>query len=84
MFKVLYLPKGIHNISPKPYTSSDCLLSLDEKLAVTGLRKTLYVWSTQTCLLVKTIEAHLARINKMIPFMDSGMNCIITSSVDKV
>ena len=82
--KVLLLPKGIHNICAKPYTSSECMLSSDESIAVTGLRKDIYVWSTQTCVLMKTIQAHFGRINKVIPLTDNGSNCFITSSVDKV
>ena len=50
---------------------------------MTGLRRNLYIWSTQSCLLVKTVEAHTGRINKMIALMTGGLNCIITSSVDK-
>ena len=34
--KVLSLPKGIHNICAKPYTSSACILSADESVAVSG------------------------------------------------
>ena len=82
--KVLYLPKGIHNICAKPYSSSDCLLSSDESVAITGLRRDLFIWSTRTCELIKTMQAHFGRINKMVPLTDNGHNCMITSSVDKV
>ena len=82
--KLLHLPKGIHNICVKPYTSSDCILSSDETIAVTGLRKDLYVWSIQTCQLLKSMQAHFGRINKMVGLMTNGSNCVITSSVDKV
>ena len=82
--KVLHLPRGIHNISVKPFSSSECLLSADESVAVTGLRKILYIWSTKTCELLQSFQAHLGRINKMVALTENGFNCVITSSVDKV
>ena len=82
--KVLQLPKGIHNISAKPFTSSECLLSADEAVAVTGLRKILYIWSTVSCELIHSFQAHLGRINKMVALTENGSNCMVTSSVDKV
>ena len=83
--KVLQLPKGIHNISVKPFCSSECLLSADETVAVTGLRKILYIWSTKSCDLIHSFQAHLGRINKMVALTENnGSNCLVTSSVDKV
>lgn len=82
--KVLPLPKGIHNISAKPFTSSECLLSADETVAVTGLRRILYIWSTASCELIHSFQAHLGRINKMVALTENGSNCMVTSSVDKV
>ena len=82
--KLLQLPKGIHNISAKPFTSSECLLSADESVAVTGLRKILYIWSTASCELIHSFQAHLGRINKMVALAENGSNCMVTSSVDKV
>ena len=82
--KVLLLPKGVKNILLSAQRSSSCLLSRDERLAVTGLRRHLYVWSTSSCRLVKTVEAHSARILDMAPLVSPTSNCVITSSVDKV
>ena len=67
-----------------PQRSSACLLSRDERLAVTGLRRSLYVWSTNTCNLVRTVAAHSGRILDMAALTGPHSNCVITSSVDKV
>ena len=82
--KVLLLPRGTKNILLEAQRSSPCLLSRDESLAVTGLRRDLYIWSTGSCQLVKTLEAHTARILRLVPLNTAGLNCVITSSVDKV
>ena len=81
---MLLLPRGTKNILLAAQRSSPCLLSRDESLAVTGLRRDLYVWSTASCQLVKTLEAHTARILSLVPLNTAGLNCVITSSVDKV
>ena len=32
---------------------------------------------------IMMIQAHTGRINKMVALTDAGLNCVITSSVDK-
>ena len=82
--KVLLLPRGTKNILLSAQKSSPCLLSSDESLAVTGLRRDLYIWATGSCQLVKTLQAHSGRILQLVPLNTAGLNCVITSSVDKV
>ena len=81
--KTLKLPKGIKNIQIKSQKSSECVLSKDESLAISGLRRDLYIWSTKTCELLMEMQAHFGRIVQMMSLTSSGSNCIITSSIDK-
>ena len=82
-FKWLALPKGISNIQIKLGTSTQCLLSRDESLAVAGLRKELFVWDISSCLLIHQLQAHVGRIIKMASLTAGNANCILTSSIDK-
>ena len=43
----------------------------------------LYVWSVQTGGLVKSLDAHFARINDIQPLTFSNWNCLVTSSMDR-
>ena len=63
--------------------SSSLILSDKDKLAVSGIRKELYIWTMDTLQLVKVIDAHFQRIIDIQPLIHRSENCVITSSIDK-
>lgn len=46
-------------------------------------RKNLYVWSLETCELVKILDAHFARIIQLEALTIGNWNSVITSSIDR-
>ena len=46
--KYLLLPHNVRNVNKKPGVSSGLVLSKEDKYAVTGVRKELYVWNMET------------------------------------
>ena len=79
----LKLPSGIRNISTKMNKSNSCVLSKENKYAVAGIRKELYIWSVKDGLLVKCLDAHFARIIDIQPLIVGTWNCVVTSSIDR-
>ena len=79
----LKLPSGIRNISTKMNKSNSCVLSVENKYAVAGIRKELYIWSVRDGLLVKCLDAHFARIIDIQPLIVGTWNCVVTSSIDR-
>lgn len=92
---VLTLPHGIRNISTRMLCSNSVMVSgssgdsniengsSERNYAVAGVRKNLYVWSLKTCELLKTLDAHFARIIQLEALTIGNWNCVITSSIDR-
>ena len=79
----LLLPPGIRNVATKMNKAMPCVLSDQQKYAVTGIRKELYIWSVETGELVKFLDAHFARIVDIKPLIIGTWNCVVTSSIDR-
>jgi hypothetical protein len=79
----LCLPSGIRNIPIKMNKSNSCVLSARSTYAIAGIRKVLYIWSVKYGSLVKSLDAHFARIIDVQPLVCGAWNCVITSSFDK-
>lgn len=43
----------------------------------------LYMWTVETGQLIKSLDAHFARINQIKPLICNEWNCVITSSMDR-
>lgn len=80
---VLALPHGVRNISTRVLESNSIMLDALKKYAVAGVRKNLYVWSLETRVLVKTLDAHFGRIISLEPLTIGSWNSVITSSIDR-
>ncbi|XP_066257781.1 NACHT and WD repeat domain-containing protein 2 [Euwallacea similis] len=80
---VLTLPYGTRNITTKMLHSNSIMLSGHKNYAIAGVRKNLYVWSTETQKLVKILDAHFARIIQLEPLTVGNWNSIVTSSIDR-
>ncbi|XP_034936822.1 NACHT and WD repeat domain-containing protein 2 [Chelonus insularis] len=80
---VLMLPNGIRNISTRMLNSNSIMISGTKNYAVAGVRKNLYVWSLETCELMKILDAHFARIIQLEALTIGNWNCVITSSIDR-
>lgn len=80
---VLKLPYGTRNISTKMLQSNSIMVSDRKNYAIAGVRKNLYVWSTQTSKLVKILDAHFGRIIQLEPLTVGNWNSIVTSSIDR-
>ena len=50
---------------------------------ILGIRKELYVWCIETEELVKTLDAHFARIVEIHQLTMPGWNAVITASIDR-
>ena len=82
---MLRLPNGVFNVA-NPNTinkSNNCVLSAGNKYGIAGIRKNLYIWDVETGDLVKTLDAHFARILDVQPLSLGSLNAVITSSIDR-
>ena len=50
---------------------------------ILGIRKELYIWCIETEELVKTLDAHFARIVDIYQLTMPGWNAVITASIDR-
>ena len=81
--KYLLLPHNVRNVNKKPCVSSGLVLSANDKYAVTGVRKELYVWNMETEELSKVLYAHFQRIVDIKSLVVGRENSVITSSIDR-
>ena len=79
----LKLPNAVRNVLLKMNKSNACVLSASNQYAISGIRKEMYIWCMKTGELVKTLEAHIARIVDIQPLVVGNWNCVITSSMDR-
>ena len=79
----LKLPNAVRNVLLKINKSNACVLSANNQYAISGIRKEMYIWCMKTGELVKTLEAHIARIVDIQPLVVGNWNCVITSSMDR-
>ena len=79
----LKLPNGVRNVPTKMNQSNSCVLSAQNQYAISGIRKEMYIWCMKTGELVKSLEAHIARIIDIQPLVVGNWNCVITSSMDR-
>lgn len=79
----LKLPNGIRNISKKFNQSNMIVLSAGDRLAVSGIRQELVVWSMDTGLLVHRLVAHFQRIVEIKSLVTKNENAVLTSSIDR-
>ena len=79
----LKLPNAVRNVLLKMNKSNACVLSANNQYAISGIRKEMYIWCMKTGELVKTLEAHIARIVDIQPLVVGNWNCVITSSMDR-
>ena len=77
------LPHGVRNVSRKMNKSNNLVLSANNKYAIAGVRKALYIWDVKSAELVKSLEAHFARIVDVQPLTVGNWNQVITSSIDR-
>ncbi|KAL2749964.1 NACHT and WD repeat domain-containing protein 2 [Vespula maculifrons] len=80
---VLVLPNGVRNISTRMMYSNSIMISGTKNYAVAGVRKNLYVWSLETCELLKVLDAHFARIIQLEALTIGNWNSVVTSSIDR-
>ncbi|XP_043496559.1 NACHT and WD repeat domain-containing protein 2 [Polistes fuscatus] len=80
---VLMLPNGVRNISTRMMHSNSIMVSSTKNYAVAGVRKNLYVWSLETCELLKVLDAHFARIIQLEALTVGNWNSVVTSSIDR-
>ena len=78
-----FLPHGIRNVSKKMNKSNNLVLSANNKYAIAGIRKVLYIWDVKTADLVKYLDAHFARIIDVQPLTVGNWNTVVTSSIDR-
>lgn len=80
----LLLPNNVKNISTKPFLSQSSLaLTNHNQYAVGGVRKSLYIWNLKDGQLLKEVDAHIARINRIRSLIIDDFNGIVSSSIDK-
>lgn len=79
----LALPHGVRNISTKIMQSNSIMISSKIDYAVAGVRKNLYVWSLESKLLLKVLDAHFGRIMQLESLTVGNWNCCVTSSIDR-
>ena len=77
------LPHGIRNVSKRMNKSNNCVLSANNRYAIAGIRKVLYIWDVKTAELVKSLDAHFARIIDVQPLTVGNWNTVVTSSIDR-
>merc|ERR1711963_835618 len=59
------------------------VLSKNDILAVSGIRQEIIVWSVESALLDKRLNAHFQRIVEIKSLVTGNENCVITSSIDR-
>lgn len=80
----LLLPNNVKNISTRPFQSQSSLaLTKHNQYAVGGVRKSLYIWNLKDGQLLKEVDAHIARINRIRSLIIDDFNGIVSSSIDK-
>lgn len=79
----LPLPHGVRNISTKMMQSNSIMISSKMDYAIAGVRKNLYVWSLESKLLMKVLDAHFGRIMQLESLTVGNWNCCVTSSIDR-
>lgn len=79
----LALPHGVRNITTKMMVSNSVMYSAAMNFAVSGVRKSLYVWSLDSRQLVKVLDAHFGRIIQLESLTIATWNSVITSSIDR-
>lgn len=80
----LLLPNNVKNISTKPFQSQSSLaLTKHNQYGVGGVRKSLYIWNLKDGQLLKEVDAHIARINRIQSLLIEDFNGIVSSSIDK-
>ena len=77
------LPHGIRNVAKKMNKSNNCVLSANNVYAIAGIRKVLYIWDVKSAELVKSLDAHFARIIDVQPLTVGNWNTVVTSSIDR-
>ncbi|CAG2161948.1 unnamed protein product [Oppiella nova] len=84
--KCLYLPlpHTVRNISIKPLKCSNPIVfSKTNQYLMAGVRKSLYIYCLQSSQLLKTLDAHFARIVQIKSYIVDDLDAIVTSSFDK-
>ena len=81
--KCLLLSKNVRNVNKKPGVSSGLVLSAEDKYAVAGIRKELYIWNMENEQLSKVLYAHFQRIVDIQSLVVGRENSVITSSIDR-
>ena len=81
--KTLILPSSVRNVNKSFGVSYSLILSAEDKYAVAGIRKELYIWSLETEVLSKVLNAHFQRIIDICSLVQGKENSIITSSIDR-
>ena len=79
----LALPHGVRNISTTLMQSNSLMISSKMDYAIAGVRKNLYVWSLESKLLMKVLDAHFGRIMHLESLTIGNWNCCVTSSIDR-
>lgn len=79
----LPLPHGVRNISTKMIQSNSIMISSKMDYAIAGVRKSLYVWSLESKLLMKVLDAHFGRIIQLEALVVGNWNSCVTSSIDR-
>jgi WD40 repeat protein len=79
----LALPHGVRNISTKLMQSNSIMISSKMDYAIAGVRKNLYVWSLESKLLMKVLDAHFGRIIQLEALVVGNWNSCVTSSIDR-
>ncbi|XP_042898857.1 NACHT and WD repeat domain-containing protein 2 isoform X2 [Parasteatoda tepidariorum] len=78
------LPNNVKNISTKPFHSQSSLaITKHNQYGVGGVRKSLYIWNVKDGLLLKEVDAHIARIMRVQSLYIEDFNGIVSSSIDK-
>ena len=81
--KKLCLPNTVRNVCKRHGVSSNLVLSAQDKYAVAGIRKELYIWNMETEELSKVLYAHFQRIVDIRSLVVGRENSVITSSIDR-
>ena len=81
--KTLILPSSVRNVSKNFGVSNRLIMSAEDRYAVAGIRKELYIWSMDTGVLSKVLNAHFQRIIDVCSLVYGKENSIITSSIDR-
>ena len=76
--------KGIRNIPNKSSLTGLCLFSRRNEFLCAGVRKYIFVWDGKNGNLVKTLDAHFARVCGLLSVTaPDKTNKLVSSSLDK-